>query len=259
MSVRTDQQGHVRTLTIDREEARNALNGEVLDGLVTGLEAARTDAEVRVVVLTGAGERAFCAGADLAGGLQGGDGGAVAEHDARGMLRRLFAAVEQLDKPLIGRINGHALAGGMGVALACDLLVAADDAQFGTPEVKVGLWPFVISALIAEHVGPKRALDMMMTGRRIPADEAHAWGLVNRVVPRPDLDDAVAELADQLVAGSPVAMKLGRRSFHEARDMSPHAAMAYLHGMLDLATRTEDVVEGVSAFFQKREPEWKGR
>jgi enoyl-CoA hydratase len=259
MSVRTKQDGHVRTVVIDREEARNALNGEVLDGLVAAFDAARDDDGVRVVVLTGAGEKAFCAGADLAGGLQGGDGGAVAEHEARGMLRELFAAVERLDKPLVGRLNGHALAGGMGVALACDLLVAAADVQLGTPEVKVGLWPFVISALIAEHVGPKRALDLMMTGRRIAAEEAVAWGLVNRVVPRAALDDAVRELADELAGGSPVAMKLGRRSFHEARDMGPHAAMAYLHGMLDLATRTEDVVEGVTAFFQKRPPEWKGR
>lgn len=259
MSVRTEQDGAVRTLVIDREEARNALDAEVLAGLVAGLEAAREDPAVRVVVLTGAGERAFCAGADLAGGLQGDDGGAVAEHEARGMLRRLFAATEGLDKPLVGRLNGHALAGGMGVALACDLLVAADDVQLGTPEVRVGLWPFVISALLTEHVGPKRALDLMMTGRRIGADEAREWGLVNRVVPRDDLDTSVRELADELVAGSPVALRLGRRSFHEARDMTPHAAMAYLHGMLDLATRTEDVVEGVSAFFQKRAPEWKGR
>lgn len=259
MSIRTEQEGPVRTLVIDREEARNALNGEVLDGLVTGLDAARSDDDVRVVVLTGAGEKAFCAGADLAGGLQGGDAGAVAEHDARGMLRRLFSATEALDKPLIGRINGHALAGGMGVALACDLLVAADDATFGTPEVKVGLWPFVISALIAEHVGPKRALDMMMTGRRLTAVEAREWGLVNHVVARSELDGAVADLAERLVAASPVALKLGRRSFHESRDMGPHAAMAYLHGMLDLATRTEDVTEGVTAFFQKRDPKWTGR
>ncbi|MBW3620211.1 MAG: enoyl-CoA hydratase/isomerase family protein [Actinobacteria bacterium] len=259
MSVRTEQDGQVLTVTIDREEARNALNGEVLDGLIAAFDAARRDDAVRVVVLTGAGERAFCAGADLAGGLQGGEGGAVAEHDARGMLRDLFAAVERLDKPLVGRLNGHALAGGMGVALACDLLVAADDVELGTPEVRVGLWPFVISALIAEHVGPKRALDLMMTGRRIAADEALAWGLVNRVVPRAELDQAVATLAGELASGSPVAFKLGRRSFHESRDMGPHAAMAYLHGMLDLATRTEDVVEGVTAFFSKREPEWKGR
>lgn len=258
MGVRRDRDGAVLTLTIDRPDARNALNAEVLDGLVAGLAAAKGDDGVRVVVLTGAGDRAFCAGADLAGSLQG-DGGPVARHEGLGMLRRLFDAVEELDKPLVGRINGHALAGGFGVALACDLLVSVDDATFGTPEVKVGMWPFVISALIVEHVGPKRALDLMMTGRRMDAAEASEWGLVNRVVPREALDDAVTELTDQLVAAAPVALTLGRRAFHETREMGPHAAMAYLHGMLDLIVRTDDVTEGITAFFEKRDPEWSGR
>lgn len=258
MSVRSERDGQVLTLTIDRPDARNALNGEVLDGLVAGLDDARHDEGIRVVVLTGAGDRAFCAGADLAGALQG-DGGAVDRHEGLGMLRRLFEVVERLDKPLVGRINGHALAGGFGVALACDLLVTVDDATFGTPEVKVGMWPFVISALIVEHIGPKRALDLMMTGRRLDAAEAKEWGLVNRVVPRVELDGAVADLTDQLVAGAPIALRLGRRAFHETREMGPHAAMAYLHGMLDVIVRTEDVTEGITAFFEKRDPEWSGR
>lgn len=258
MSVRRDREGAVLTLTIDRPDARNALNGEVLEGLVDGLHAARADDAVRVVVLTGAGDRAFCAGADLAGSLQG-EGGAVERHEGLGMLRTLFDAVEELDKPLVGRVNGHALAGGFGVALACDLLVAVEDATFGTPEVKVGMWPFVISALIVEHVGPKRALDLMMTGRRMGAAEAMAWGFVNRVVPRDELDGAVDELAGQLIAAAPMALKLGRRAFHETREMAPHAAMAYLHGMLDLIVRTDDVTEGITAFFEKRDPEWSGR
>ncbi|MDX1621821.1 MAG: enoyl-CoA hydratase/isomerase family protein, partial [Nitriliruptorales bacterium] len=191
MSVRRDLENTVLTLTIDRPDSRNALNAEVLDGLVSGFEEAREDDDIRVVVLTGAGDRAFCAGADLAGGFASEDAGAVAQHEARGVLRTLFEAMAALDKPLVGRINGHALAGGFGVALACDLLVASEDATFGTPEVKVGLWPFVISALVVEHLGPKRALELMMTGRRLPAEEAKAWGLVNTVVPSGDLDDAV--------------------------------------------------------------------
>lgn len=258
MVVRSERDGAVVRLTIDRPDARNALNPDVLTGLVAGFEEARGDPEVRVVVLTGAGDRAFCAGADLTGGLTG-DATALEQHEQRGLLRELFGAAEALDKPIVGRINGHALAGGLGVALACDLLVAADDAQFGTPEVRVGLWPYVISALLTEHLGPKRALELMMTGRRLSAEEARSWGLVNRVVPRAQLDDAVAALVEELVAGAPVALALGRRAFHEAREMGPHAAMAYLHGMLDLTVGTEDVVEGVTAFFQKRPPVWKGR
>lgn len=258
MTVRSELGGAVLRLTIDRPDARNALNTEVLEGLITGLQRARADEGIRAVVLTGAGDRVFCAGADLAGGLTEG-ASAVEQHDQRGLLRDLFAAAERVDKPLIGRINGHALAGGFGLALACDLLVAAEQAQFGTPEVRVGLWPFVISALLVEHIGPKRALDLMMTGRRLPATEAQAWGLVNRVVPADRLDAAVDELVAEVVAGAPLALTLGRRAFHEARDMAPHAAMAYLHGMLDLTLQTEDVIEGVSAFFQKRPPEWRGR
>jgi enoyl-CoA hydratase/carnithine racemase len=258
VSVRSDREGHVLTLTIDRPEARNSLNGEVLQGLVDGLDSATGDPDVRVVVLTGAGDRAFCAGADLASGLTT-DASAVEQHEQRGLLRRWFEATETLDKPLVGRINGHALAGGFGVALSCDLLVAADDAQFGTPEVRVGLWPYVISALIVEHVGPKRALELMMTGERLSADQARDWGFVNRVVARDQLDDAVASLADALVAGAPLALALGRRAYHQSRDMTRRAAMAYLHGMLDLTVQTEDVAEGIGAFFEKREPVWKGR
>jgi enoyl-CoA hydratase len=248
----------VLTLTIDRPEARNALNGEVLAGLVDGLESVTGDPDVRVVVLTGAGDRAFCAGADLTSGLTA-DASAIEQHEQRGLLRRWFEATEALDKPLVGRINGHALAGGFGVALSCDLLVAVEDAQFGTPEVRVGLWPYVISALIVEHVGPKRALELMMTGERLSAAQARDWGFVNRVVPRAQLDEAVAQLAEVLVAGASLALALGRRAFHQAREMSPRAAMAYLHGMLDLTVQTEDVAEGIGAFFQKREPVWKGR
>jgi enoyl-CoA hydratase/carnithine racemase len=258
VSVRSDREGHVLTLTIDRPEARNALNGEVLAGLVDGLESVTGDPDVRVVVLTGAGDRAFCAGADLTSGLTA-DASAIEQHEQRGLLRRWFEATEALDKPLVGRINGHALAGGFGVALSCDLLVAVEDAQFGTPEVRVGLWPYVISALIVEHVGPKRALELMMTGERLSAAQARDWGFVNRVVPRAQLDEAVAQLAEVLVAGAPLALALGRRAFHQAREMSPRAAMAYLHGMLDLTVQTEDVAEGIGAFFQKREPVWKGR
>lgn len=258
MSVSVSRRDDVITLTIDRPDARNALNGEVLTGLIGGLQDADRDPDVRVVVLTGAGDRVFCAGADLASAMMG-DADVVEQHDQRGLLRDLLAATAQLGKPLVGRLNGHALAGGLGVALACDLLVAAEDVELGTPEVRVGLWPYMISTLLVEHLGPKRALELMMTGERISAQQAHSWGLVNRVCPRQDLDASVAELVDTLRLAGPMAMRLGRRSHHEAKDMGSHDALAYLHGMLDLTVQTDDVREGVTAFFQKRPPEWKGR
>ena len=258
MSIRTEREGPVLRVTIDRPDRRNALDGDVLEGLVDAFRSAHGDDGLRVIVLTGAGDRAFCAGADLAGAFAS-DDGVVARHDQLGLLRRLFDEVERLPVPLVGRVNGAVKAGGMGVALACDLLVAADDVHFGTPEVKVGLWPFVISALLTEHLGPKRALDLMMTGRDLSAEDARAWGLVTRVVPRDRLDDAVDELVGELVSAAPLALSLGRRAFHESREMGPRAAMAYLHGMLDLAVGTDDVREGVTAFLERRSPTWEGR
>lgn len=258
MSVKVDRAGAVTTVTIDREEARNALDAATLEELSDALRTADADPEVRVLVLTGAGERVFCAGADLRSGLTS-DPSVLDGHEQRGLLRRLFATTESLSTPLIGRINGHALAGGLGVALACDLLVAVEDATFGTPEVHVGLWPHVISALLVQHLGPKRALEWMMTGRRYPAEEAERLGLVNQVVPRADLDAAVADLAAELVRAAPLALALGRRSYLEARAMEPGSAMAYLHGMLDLQVQTEDAAEGIAAFLERREPTWRGR
>lgn len=258
MAVIVDRVDDVVTLTINRPDARNALNAEVLDGLTRGLNDADEDSGVRVVVLTGAGERVFCAGADLASGMLS-EAGAVEQHEQRGMLRDFLAAAERLGKPLVGRLNGHALAGGFGLALACDLLVACDDVQLGTPEVRVGLWPYMISALLVEHLGPKRALELMMTGERIPAAQAQEWGLLNRVCARESLDETVDEVVASLRRAGPVALRLGRRSYYESREMTPHAALAYLHGMLDLTVQTEDVVEGVTAFFQKRDPDWKHR
>ncbi|MFP4149184.1 MAG: enoyl-CoA hydratase/isomerase family protein [Nitriliruptoraceae bacterium] len=258
MAVEEDRQGAVATVTIARPEARNALDAATLEELIAAFTRLDADPEVRVLVLTGAGDKAFCAGADLRSGLTS-DPSVLDGHEQRGLLRRLFASTEALRTPLIGRINGHALAGGLGVALACDLLVAVEDATFGTPEVRVGLWPHIISALLVQHLGPKRALEWMMTGRRYPAAEAERLGLVNQVVPRGQLDEAVAELADELIKGAPLALALGRRSYLDARSMEPGAAMAYLHGMLDLQVQTEDAAEGIAAFLERREPTWRGR
>jgi len=247
-------------LTIDRPERSNALDGAVLSGLLDAVEAAADDPDVRVVVLTGAGDRTFCAGADLAAIASGRSGSESdqAGAGARG-LDRVLSAIVTHPKPVVARVNGHALAGGLGLALACDLIVASDSAEFGTPEVNVGLWPFVISAVIARNVPRKVALEMMLTGRRMRADEAARWGIVNRVAPPDQLDDAVNELVADLASKSPLALRVGKETFRRAEDLSFDDALAYLHGAFEGHLGSEDLAEGVAAFLEKRSPNWTGR
>jgi enoyl-CoA hydratase len=255
--VRYEVAGAVARVTIDRPERRNAMSFGVMEGLRDAAAAAKADDDVRVFVLTGAGEKAFCAGADLgSGGIA--DGATVA-HDGRGMLADLFRDFWGLGKPTIARVRGYALAGGFGLALACDFVVAADDAQFGTPEVNVGLWPYMITVPLLRSMPPKRVLELMMTGRRVDAAEAERIGFVTRVVPVAQLDGAVDELAATLSSKSPLILRWGRESFYRVLDMDPDDALAYLQAMLTVTSASEDTAEGVAAFAEKREPEWKGR
>ena len=254
--VRYGRRGPSAWLTINRPDRRNALNPDVIEGLLNGLERAAAD-DVSSVVLTGAGDRAFCAGADLGGMVP--DGGRVAEHFRRGRIGDLLLGMIRHPKPVVARVNGVALAGGFGVMLACDLVVAADDAELGTPEVNLGLWPFMISAVIRRNVPRKIALEMMLTGRRVSASDAERWGMVNRAVPRGDLDQAVDELTAELAGKSPLVLRLGKESFSRSEDMGLEEALGYLNAMLTVDLESEDVAEGVSAFLQKRRPDWKGR
>lgn len=258
-AVLYDVADHVARLTINRPDRRNALSWAVMAELRSALARARADADVRVVVLTGAGDRAFCAGADLGGMAPGGATGWAELHDARGELARLFRDLWELGKPTVARVRGYALAGGFGLALACDLVVAADDARFGTPEIDVGLWPFMITVPLCRSMPPKKALELMMTGRRVGAEEAERIGFVTRVVPAADLDAAVDELAAALAAKSPAVMKLGRDSFHAVWDLAAEDALRLLHPMLTVTAATEDAAEGIAAFAEKREPVWRGR
>jgi enoyl-CoA hydratase/carnithine racemase len=244
-------------ITIDRPTRRNAINPEVVRGIAEALDRAERDGEVKVVVLTGSGDKAFCAGGDLGGMSEA--GGKVGEHFLRAEVGDLFTKMRESKLPIVARVNGHALAGGFGLMLACDLVVAADDAHIGTPEVNIGLWPFMISAIIQRDVPRKVALDMMLTGRRMPVSEGERWGFVNKVVPRDELDAAVTDLASELASKSPLIVGLGKRSFYRAEDMDTAGALNYLAGMLTVCLSSEDTIEGVTAFIEKRAPEWKGR
>ena len=246
----------VARITIDREERRNAINPAVVAGISDALERAEADETIKVVILTGAGERAFCAGGDL-GDMA--EASRVAQHFIRGEVGDLFTQMRACRLPIIARVNGHALAGGFGLMLACDLVIATDDAEMGTPEINIGLWPFMISAVIQRDVPRKVAVEMMMTGRRMGAEEAARWGFVNRVVPRAGLDAAIDEMAAVLASKSPLILSLGKRSFYAAEDMDMDHALAYLSGMLTVCLESEDTVEGVTAFLEKRQAEWKGR
>ncbi|MGQ0825333.1 MAG: enoyl-CoA hydratase/isomerase family protein [Actinomycetota bacterium] len=255
-----DTNGHIARVTINRPERRNAMSFGVLQGLRHAIQQVAEDDDIRVVVLAGAGDKAFCAGADL-GGIadNGGGGGAAAAHQGRGLLAELFRDMWSLGKPIIARVQGYALAGGFGLACACDVIVAADDATFGTPEINVGLWPYMITVPLLRSMAPKTALDLMMTGRRVNAQEGHRLGFVQRVVPASLLDATVDALAADLAAKSPLIMSWGRTAFYRVLEMDADAALDYLQGMLTVTTQTEDAAEGVRAFAEKRAPQWKGR
>ncbi|HXX90264.1 MAG TPA: enoyl-CoA hydratase-related protein [Acidimicrobiales bacterium] len=256
--VLSEQRDGVATITINRPERRNAMSWDVMRGLRAAVSRAKEDDEVRVVVLTGAGDKAFCAGADL-GGMGGHDAGFLDVHDARGELASLMGDLWHLGKPTVARVQGWAMAGGFGLALACDLVVASERARFGAPEVDVGLWPYMITVPLTRSMPPKKALELMLTGRVVDAAEAERIGFVTRVVPHAELDGAVAELAATLAAKSPAVMKLGRDSFYAVWDQAAGDALALLHTMLTLTTQTEDAAEGMTAFLEKRPPSWRGR
>ena len=253
--VAVDFKAHVATVTLNRPEQRNPLSATMLRDLASALQWCKAETDVRAVVLTGAG-RVFCAGADLSSF----DGEtSVDKFRSRDLFVDLFILMSELGKPIVGRINGHALAGGFGLACSCDILVAVDTASFGLPEINVGIWPMMIQAILSRSIPRKVLLEMEMLGDRWSAGQLQSLGIVNRVVPHEQLDSTVDEIAQKLAKKSPIAMRLGRDSFYRQQDMDFRAAMHYLHGQFLLVSATEDSREGMKAFFEKREPDFKGR
>jgi len=247
----------VATITLNEPDTRNALSAELLGSLIAAFERARDDRDVRCVVLASSHEKVFSSGANL-GGFAG-EQTLVHKHFGSERFVELFKLIGALGKPTLCAARGHVLAGALGIALACDLIVASEQATFGTPEINVGAFPFMIMALIYRNVPRKKANELLLLGERFSAQDARAAGIVNKVVPAEDFDAAVANWAEKLAGKSPLIMRLGKEAMRRQLDMPFDDALDYLRAQLTLALSTEDIVEGVTAFFEKRDPQWKGR
>ncbi len=249
-TILVDDRGPIGRITLNRPDKRNPIGPATCGELVAALAALKANADVRVVILTGAG-KAFSAGGDLAAMQPGGGPTAT--------LVELFTSMHELGKPIIAMVNGPALAGGLGLMVACDLVIAAETAELGTTEIAVGLWPMMITAEITRSVGRKKTLEMMMTGRKLSASEALEAGLVNRIVPAAELEAQTMQLASEIAERSPAALRLGLHAFYRSQDMELEPQLRYLQAELGRVLALEDAREGITAFLQKRKPVWKGR
>ncbi len=247
----------VGIITINRPEARNALSQGVLKEINYILRTVRDDNSIGALLLTGAGEKAFSSGGDLSGGFQQVD--VPDDGDPRDEFVKLFDYIKKSGKPIIAMINGYCYAGAFGVALACDLIVAAEHAKFATPEIKRGLWPMMIMATIFRNVPRKKAMEMILTGEAITAQEAYQLGIVNKVVPFEKLREESMELAKRIAKMSPLIVRMGRDAYYDVLDREYIESIEYLNGKLMEVLSTEDAMEGIRAFFEKREPKWKGK
>ena len=246
----------VATVTLNDPEKRNRLSAEMLAQLVEAIRHARDDGEARAVVLTGAG-KAFCAGADLAG--FGSEAPVIHKHFGTDLFLEFFRLMPRLGKPSLCAANGHVVAGGMGLALSCDLVIAKEGADFWTPEINIGAFPYMIMSIIYRNVPRKKVNEMILLGERLSAADAVRYGLANKVVSEAEVEGAVADWAQKLASKSPVLMRLGHDAMYRQQDMALDDALEYLRSQLSLTFTTEDIAEGAQAFFEKREPKWKGR
>jgi len=256
--IEQERHGAVQVLWLNRPERKNALSNALISELLEALTAASEDAGVHCVVLSGRGT-VFCAGGDLADGMTSGGEGVIAAHEGRGAFAELLREIPMLRMPVIAALQGDALGGGCGLAASCDLVVADEEARLGTPEIRLGLFPWIILAALQRDVPRKRLLEMALTGEKISSKEAQNLGLVNRVASAGTTLDEALKLAQSIASRSPLVVKMGKRAFHHISDHTLEDGLDYMQSQLTLNLLTEDAMEGVSAFLTRREPSWKGR
>lgn len=251
--VRTTRRGPAVWITIDREARRNALNPQVLAGIEAAVRAARGDASVRALVLTGAGDRAFCAGADLTRGT-----GVFTEgfDEPTTDFGRLARVVRESALPMVARVNGDCVAGGMALMALCDLAVVAHHARFGLPEARVGVFPMQVLVFLRRMIHPRHVNELCLTGGLIDARRAQAWGIANEVVPGDALDARVDALIDRIAGLSPVALRRGKTAIAAMESMGWHEALSYAETQIAVTAATGDAQEGLAAFNDKRPPRW---
>jgi enoyl-CoA hydratase/carnithine racemase len=251
--LRVERRDSALWLLIDRQPRRNAINPAVLSGIAAAIAAAQQDPEVRCIVLTGAGDKAFCAGADLSGGT---DIFQAFPDEPTTDFGRLARAVRLSGIPLIARVNGACVAGGMGLLGLCDLAIAADHAKFGLPEVKVGVFAMQVLVFLRSMIGARHINELCLTGDLIGAARAYEIGLINQVVPASELDSAIAQLSAKMLAASPMAVRRGKQVIYAMEMMAFPEALAFAEAQIGLASRSPDAVEGLAAFNEKRPPRW---
>ena len=250
------REGPVAVLTLNRPERRNALSPQLIEALGDALGVAEADPEVRAIVLAATGTH-FCAGGDLGPQGLGGDG-FLAAHNGRGGFVELLKRLHRGRTPVVAAVAGDTMGGGCGLVAACHLVVAAESARFSTPELNVGLFPMMISPILARNLPRKVLMEMILAGRKLGAPEAAAFGFVNRVVPAERVAVEAMGLAERVASRSPSVVALGLSAMAVTEDLDLDAALAYMHAQLTLNLMTDDAAEGITAFVTRRKPSWKG-
>ncbi len=248
----------VAILRLNRPEVHNALSGEMMLEFVRVCEELSKDSEVKVVLLTGSGEKSFCSGADLGGMDENSKDSVIEFKDHVTKYRNCLLALRNLNKPVIAAVNGYALAGGLGLAISCDLVFAKESAQFGVPEINVGLWGMMISAPLVNTIGTQKAFELMYSGERIHAEKAKEIGLINDVFSADSFEEKVYSVAAKLAKKNPIALNQGREAMYRIQGMDYENALTYLRDQVVILSRTDDYSEGMTAFKEKRDPVWTG-